>query len=85
MISNIKAFIKKLEFWEQDLIDGDTRNFSVLSEKISQRPLEPYDSKYHVEIVSNLKDNFKNRFKDFNEIAIVAQFNFTTSLRRKCM
>ncbi|CAH1977712.1 unnamed protein product [Acanthoscelides obtectus] len=31
-------------------------------------------SNYHVEIVSNLKDNFKNRFKDFNEIAIVAQF-----------
>ncbi|CAH2007309.1 unnamed protein product [Acanthoscelides obtectus] len=37
-------------------------------EKIPQSPL------HHVEIVSNLKDNFKNRFKDFNEIPIVAQF-----------
>ncbi|CAH1985418.1 unnamed protein product [Acanthoscelides obtectus] len=43
-------------------------------EKISQSPLESYDSKYHVKIVSNLKDNFKNRFKDFNETAIVAKF-----------
>ncbi|CAH1963680.1 unnamed protein product [Acanthoscelides obtectus] len=74
MISDIKAFIKKLEFWEQSLIDSDTSHFRVLSEKISQSPLEPYDSKYHVEIVSNLKDKFKTRFKDFNEIAIVAQF-----------
>ncbi|CAH1956012.1 unnamed protein product [Acanthoscelides obtectus] len=73
MISDIKAFIKKLQFWEQTLIDGDTRHYHVLSEKISQSPLEPCDSKYHVEIVSNLKDDFKNRFKDFNEIAIVAQ------------
>ncbi|CAH1980913.1 unnamed protein product [Acanthoscelides obtectus] len=48
------------------------RHFPVLSEKISQSPLEPYDSNYHVEIVYNLKDNFKNRY--FNEIAIVAQF-----------
>ncbi|CAH1985835.1 unnamed protein product [Acanthoscelides obtectus] len=39
-------------------------------QKIPQSPLEPYDSKYHVGIVSNLKD----RFKDLNEIAIVAQF-----------
>ncbi|CAH1958829.1 unnamed protein product [Acanthoscelides obtectus] len=74
MISDIKAFIKKLEFWEQNLIDGDTRYFPVLSEKVSQSPLDPYDSKYHVEIVSNLKDYFKNPFKDFNEIVIVAQF-----------
>ncbi|KAK9685766.1 hypothetical protein QE152_g37691 [Popillia japonica] len=52
--------------------------------------MEHYDSKYHVEIVSNLKDNFKNRkyfkdfnevkdnfknrFKDFNEVTLVAQF-----------
>ncbi|KAK9701413.1 hypothetical protein QE152_g30618 [Popillia japonica] len=36
--------------------------------------MEPYDSKYHVEIVSNLKDNFKNCFNDFNEITLVAQF-----------
>ncbi|CAH1972769.1 unnamed protein product [Acanthoscelides obtectus] len=74
MISDIKAFIKKLEFWEQNLIDGATRHFPFLSEKISHSPLEPYESKYHVEIVSYLKDNSKNLFKDFNEIAIVAQF-----------
>ncbi|CAH2016935.1 unnamed protein product [Acanthoscelides obtectus] len=74
MISDIKAFIKKVELWEQNLIDGDTKHFSVLSEKISQSPSESYDSKYRVEIVSNLKDNFKNRFKGFNKIAIVAQF-----------
>ncbi|CAH1964379.1 unnamed protein product, partial [Acanthoscelides obtectus] len=43
-------------------------------EKIYQSPLELYDSKYLVEIVSNLMHNFKNRFKDFNEIAIVGQF-----------
>ncbi|CAH1999913.1 unnamed protein product [Acanthoscelides obtectus] len=48
--------------------------FLFFSEKISQSPLEPYDSKSHVEKVSNLKDNFKKRFKDFNEIAIVAKF-----------
>ncbi|CAH1954402.1 unnamed protein product [Acanthoscelides obtectus] len=74
IISDVKAFIKKLEFWEQNLIDGDTVHFPDLSQKISQSPLESYDSKYHVEIVSNMKDNFKNRFKDFNEIAIVVQF-----------
>ncbi|CAH1981226.1 unnamed protein product [Acanthoscelides obtectus] len=45
-----------------------------IRENISRSPLEPYDIKYHVEIVSNLKDNFKNRFKDFNGIATVAQF-----------
>ncbi|CAH1972418.1 unnamed protein product [Acanthoscelides obtectus] len=49
--------------------------FPVLSEKISQSPLEPYDSKYHVEMVSSMKDNLKNSFKDSNEIAIVAQCN----------
>ncbi|CAH2008872.1 unnamed protein product [Acanthoscelides obtectus] len=59
--SDIKAFLKKLEFWEQNLIDGDTRHFPMLSEKTSQSPLEPYDSKHHVEIVSNLEDNFKNQ------------------------
>ncbi|CAH2016249.1 unnamed protein product [Acanthoscelides obtectus] len=53
---------------KQNLIDGNTRHFPVPSEKIPQSPL------HHVEIVSNLKDNFKNRFKDFNEIPIVAQF-----------
>ncbi|CAH1993885.1 unnamed protein product [Acanthoscelides obtectus] len=74
MISDIKAFIKKLEFWEQNLIDGDTRHFPILLENISQSPLETHDSKYHVEIVSTLKDNFKNRFKDFTKIAIVVQF-----------
>ncbi|CAH2016327.1 unnamed protein product [Acanthoscelides obtectus] len=74
MVSDIQAFIKTLEFWEQNSIDGDTRHFPVLSEKISQSPLEPHDSKYHVEIVSNLKGNFTHRSKDFNEIAIVAQF-----------
>ncbi|CAH2012339.1 unnamed protein product [Acanthoscelides obtectus] len=42
--------------------------------KISQSTLEAYDSKHHVEIVSKLKDDFKNRFKDFNEIEIVVQF-----------
>ncbi|CAH2006833.1 unnamed protein product [Acanthoscelides obtectus] len=66
MISDIKAFIRKIELWEQNLTDGDTRHFPVLSENISQNPLEPYD-------ISNLQDNFNNRFKDFNEIAIVAQ------------
>ncbi|CAH1988611.1 unnamed protein product [Acanthoscelides obtectus] len=74
MVSDIKAFIKKLEYWEQFLIDVDTRHLPVLSEKIPERPLEPYDSKYTLEIVSSLKDNFKNRFKDFNENALVAQF-----------
>ncbi|CAH2010462.1 unnamed protein product [Acanthoscelides obtectus] len=34
MISDIKAFIKKLEFWEQNLTDENTRHFLVLSEKI---------------------------------------------------
>ena len=48
MISDIKAFIKKLEFWEQNLINSDAKHFPILSEKISQNPLEPYDSKYHV-------------------------------------
>ncbi|CAG9836445.1 unnamed protein product [Diabrotica balteata] len=44
-------------------------------EKISQNPLEPHDNKYHVEIIFTLKSNFKNRFKDFNEMAlVVAQF-----------
>ncbi|CAH1958591.1 unnamed protein product [Acanthoscelides obtectus] len=76
MISDIEAFIKKL----QHLIDGDTRPFPVLSEKISQSPLEPYDSEYHVEIVSNLKDNFKNRLKDISEIAILAQFVVSPSM-----
>lgn len=74
MISDIKAFIRKLEFWEQNLINSDAKHFPILSEKISQNPLEPYDSKYHVEIVSTLKNNFKNRFKDFDEMALVAQF-----------
>ncbi|CAH1993327.1 unnamed protein product, partial [Acanthoscelides obtectus] len=74
MISDIKAFIKKREFWERNLIDSDTMHFPVLSEKISQRRLEPSDRKYYVEIVSNLKDNFKTRYKGFNEIAVVAQF-----------
>ncbi|CAH1994175.1 unnamed protein product [Acanthoscelides obtectus] len=44
MISDIKAFIKKLEIWEQNLIDGETRHFPVLFEKISQSPLEPHDT-----------------------------------------
>ncbi|CAG9839126.1 unnamed protein product [Diabrotica balteata] len=74
MISVIKAFIKKLEFWEQNLINSDSQHFYILSEKISQNPLEPYDNKYHVEIISTLKSNFKNRFKYFNEMALVAQF-----------
>ncbi|CAH1999144.1 unnamed protein product [Acanthoscelides obtectus] len=69
--------------WDFDLVEQDpdedieNHESDELSlrqlEKISQSPLEPYDCKYHVEIVSNLKD--KNRLKDFNEIAIVAQFD----------
>ncbi|KAK9685861.1 hypothetical protein QE152_g37611 [Popillia japonica] len=74
MISVINAFIKKLEFSEQNLINHDAKHFPILSETISENPIEPYDSKYHVEIVSNLKDNFKNRFNDFNEMTLVAQF-----------
>ncbi|CAH2008612.1 unnamed protein product [Acanthoscelides obtectus] len=70
VISDIKTIIKKLEFWEQSLIDGDTRYFPALSEKIS---ILTICSKYHVEKVSSLNDNFKNRFKDFSEIAIVVQ------------
>ncbi|CAH2015874.1 unnamed protein product [Acanthoscelides obtectus] len=70
MISDIKAFMKNLEFLEQNLIYGDTRHFPVLSES----PLKPFDSNYHVEIVSSLKDSFKNRFKAFKEIAVVARF-----------
>ncbi|CAH2009099.1 unnamed protein product [Acanthoscelides obtectus] len=54
--------------------------FPDLSEKVSQSPLALYDSKHHLEIASSLKDNFKNRFKVFNEIAIVAQF----VRRRRC-
>uniref|UniRef100_A0A6P7FFP1 General transcription factor II-I repeat domain-containing protein 2-like n=1 Tax=Diabrotica virgifera virgifera TaxID=50390 RepID=A0A6P7FFP1_DIAVI len=75
MISDIKAFIKKLEFWEQNLINSDSKHFPILSEKISQNPLEPYDNKYHVEIISALKSNFKNCFQDFNEMALVAQLS----------
>ncbi|CAH1979771.1 unnamed protein product [Acanthoscelides obtectus] len=41
--------------------------------KISQSTLESYNNKYHVEIVSNLRDNYKKRSKDVNESAIVAQ------------
>ncbi|CAG9828028.1 unnamed protein product [Diabrotica balteata] len=43
-------------------------------EKNILKPLEPYDNKYHVEIISTLKNNFKTRFKDFNEMTLVAQF-----------
>ncbi|CAH1971691.1 unnamed protein product [Acanthoscelides obtectus] len=39
-----------------------------------KRHLKVHYRNYYVEIVSYLKDNFKNRFKDFNEIAIVAPF-----------
>ena len=74
MISDINAFITKLEFWEQNLKNRDTKHFPILSEKISKNLLEPYDSKYHMKIVSNLKENFKNRFKDFSKIALVTQF-----------
>lgn len=74
LIFDLNAFINNLRFWEQNLINHNSKNFSILSEKISHNPLELYNSKYHVEIISNLKDNFENRFKDFNEIALVAQF-----------
>ena len=74
MISDINAFITKLEFWEQNQKNRDTKHFPILSEKISKNLLEPYDSKYNMEIVSNLKENFKNRFKDFSKIALVTQF-----------
>lgn len=74
MISDIKAFTKKLEFWEQNLINGDTKHFPVLSEKTSQSLLQCYHSEYHVEIISSLKDAFSSRFQDFNEIGLLAQF-----------
>ncbi|CAG9833212.1 unnamed protein product [Diabrotica balteata] len=74
MISDIKAFIKKLEFWEQNVINSDSKHFPILSEKISQNPLEPHDNKYHVEVIATLKSNFKSRFKNYNEMALVAQF-----------
>ncbi|CAH1963190.1 unnamed protein product [Acanthoscelides obtectus] len=65
--SQMAGFVRMLQGRDKELVE-------MISEKISQSPLEPYDSKYHLKIVSNLKDNFKNRLKDFNEIAIVAQF-----------
>ncbi|CAH1972017.1 unnamed protein product [Acanthoscelides obtectus] len=43
MVSDIKAFIKKLEFWEQH-INGDSRHFPVIY-KISQSLLEPHDNR----------------------------------------
>ncbi|CAH1983646.1 unnamed protein product [Acanthoscelides obtectus] len=37
MISDIKAFFKKLEFWEQNLIDDDTWHFPLLTDSKSIR------------------------------------------------
>lgn len=58
---------------EQNLIFRIARCFPIPLKKISQNLLEPYDSdsEYHVD---NLKNNFKNRSKDFNAMASVAQF-----------
>lgn len=70
MISVIIAIIKKLEFWEQNVINHDAKHFPILSENIPENPMEPYDSKCHAEIVTNLKDKFKNPFKDFNEMPL---------------
>ncbi|KAK9680026.1 hypothetical protein QE152_g39484 [Popillia japonica] len=73
-----KSLADKIDYQYRELLlhsDHDAKHFPILSEKISEKPMEkPYGSKYHVEIVSNLKVNFKNRFKDFNEMTLVAQF-----------
>nr|CAH7744316.1 unnamed protein product [Callosobruchus chinensis] len=56
MIFGIDAFIKKLELWELNLINSETKHFPTISESLFQNPLQPYDSRYHAEIVSNLKE-----------------------------
>lgn len=63
-ISDVKSIIKKLEFAKLLLF------YQKRYLKIHWNP----DNKYHVEIDSNLKDNFKIRLKMFNKIASVAQF-----------
>nr|CAH7753719.1 unnamed protein product [Callosobruchus chinensis] len=62
MISDIDTFIKKLEFWELNLINNDTKHFPSLLENSFQNPLQPYHSRYHVEIVSNLKERSFRRY-----------------------
>nr|CAH7740495.1 unnamed protein product [Callosobruchus chinensis] len=79
MISDINAFIKKLEFWELSLINRDAKHIPTFSEKLSQNTLQPYRSRCHVESVSNLKQNFKNRFEDFNKPLLLDNLVFHQS------
>nr|CAH7747335.1 unnamed protein product [Callosobruchus chinensis] len=65
IISVINAFIKKLELWVLNLINRDNKRLPTLSEKLSQNSLQPYESRY--------QKNLKNRFRDFNKIAVLAR------------
>nr|CAH7739038.1 unnamed protein product [Callosobruchus chinensis] len=38
------------------------------TKKLSHNPLQPYDSSSHVEIIINLKENFKDRFENSNRM-----------------
>nr|CAH7736061.1 unnamed protein product [Callosobruchus chinensis] len=83
----------KNEIWLRDfgfLVDiaeklRDTKNFRSLSEKLSQSPsMQPYDSRYLMEIVSNLKENFKNGCEDFNKIVSYSVDCRNPCLKMKC-
>lgn len=75
MISNVQAFAKKLEFWENNLKNGNTKHFVYLSKKIDENITKKYYNRNsHVEILSHLQKAFNERFADFGRIAIIAQF-----------
>jgi hypothetical protein len=76
MISDVTSFSKKLELWENNLTQFEYKHFPSLKQTVEKQnpPQHPRNNHDYVEILSDLRKQFDERFHDFKNIKIVAQF-----------
>lgn len=76
MISDVMSFSKKLELWEKNVTQLEYKHFPSLKKIVEKHnpPQHPSNNQEYIEILSNLRQQFDQRFQDFKSILIVAKF-----------
>lgn len=66
-ISDVVSSTKKLELWGENLVQGEYKHFAYLKQILDkQGPSKfPYNNKEHIAGLSDLENQFNQRFQDF--------------------
>lgn len=72
--ASIKVFMRQLDLFSQQMKDEDLRHFEELQASITEEPLPSPSFDRYVACIDNIRENFCDRFKDFQNLTIVQEF-----------